>query len=165
MAQTAATQWLERTLDDSAIRRLSLPQAFLAADGVLRLALNISKGLVVSPQVIARNVQDALPYVATENLLMAAVVRGADRQAAHERIRLHSRAVADQLKAGGKGNDLVERLRADPVFRGVDFDQLLEPANFVGRAPQQVAEFIEQEIVPIRLRYQHLLNQSVEVDV
>ena len=165
MAQTAATQWLERTLDDSAIRRLSLPQAFLGADGVLRLALNITKGLVVNRQVIARNVEEVLPYVATENLLMAAVARGADRQAAHERIRLHSRAVADQLKAGAKENDLLERLRADPVFRGIDFGQLLEQRNFVGRAPAQVAEFLEQEVAPIRQRYQNLLNQSAEVDV
>ena len=96
----AATQWLERTLDDSAIRRLSLPQAFLGADGVLRLALNISQGLVVNRPIIARNVEEALPYVATENLFMAAVAHGADRQAAHERIRIHSRAVAEQLKAG-----------------------------------------------------------------
>jgi adenylosuccinate lyase len=164
-AQTAATQWLERTLDDSAIRRLSLPQAFLGADGVLRLALNITNGLVVNQHVIARNVDEALPYIATENLLMAAVAHGADRQAAHERIRVHSRAVSEELKAGRKENDLVERLRADPVFQGVDWDQLLERRNFVGRAPQQVAEFIEQEIVPIRQRYQHLLNQRAEVDV
>jgi adenylosuccinate lyase len=165
MAQTAATQWLERTLDDSAIRRLSLPQAFLGADGVLRLALNITNGLVVNRHVIARNVEEALPYMATENLLMAAVTRGADRQAAHERIRLHSRAVADQLKAGGKVNDLVDRLCADPIFRGIDFERLLEQGNFVGRAPQQVAEFIEQEVVPIRQRYEHLLHQSAEVNV
>jgi adenylosuccinate lyase len=164
-AQTAATQWLERTLDDSAIRRLSLPQAFLGADGVLRLALNITKGLVVNCPVIARNVEEALPYLATENLLMAAVTRGADRQAAHERIRLHSRVVADRLKAGGKGNDLLERLRADSVFVGLDFEQLLEPNNLVGRAPQQVAEFLEQEVAPIRERYKHLLNQSAEIDV
>jgi adenylosuccinate lyase len=165
MAETAATQWLERTLDDSAIRRLSLPQAFLGADGVLRLALNITKGLVVNRHVIARNVEEVLPYVATENLLMAAVARGADRQAAHERIRLHSRAVADQLKAGAKKNDLLERLRADEAFRGIDFDQFLEQRNFVGRAPEQVAEFLEQEVAPIRQRYQGLLNQSAEVDV
>ena len=164
-AQTAATQWLERTLDDSAIRRLSLPQAFLGTDGVLRLALNITNGLVVNQHVIARNVEETLPYMATENLLMAAVTRGADRQAAHERIRLHSREVAEQLKAGGKVNDLLDRLRADPIFRGVDFDHLLERGNFVGRAPQQVAEFIGQEIVPIRQRYAHLLQQNAEVNV
>lgn len=165
IAQTAATQWLERTLDDSAIRRLSLPQAFLGADGVLRLALNITKGLLVNRHVIARNVAETLPYVATENLLMAAVAHGADRQAAHERIRVHSRAVAEQLKAGGKENDLLERLRGDPVFRGLDFDHLLEQRNFVGRAPEQVAEFLEQEVAPVRQRYQHLLNQSAEVEV
>jgi adenylosuccinate lyase len=165
MAQTAATQWLERTLDDSAIRRLSLPQAFLGADGVLRLALNISQGLLVNRPIIARNVEEALPYVATENLLMAAVAHGADRQAVHERIRIHSRAVAEELKAGGKRNDLLDRLRADPVFRDLDFDKLLAQANFVGRAPEQVAEFIAQEIDPIRRRYQHLLDQKAAVEV
>jgi adenylosuccinate lyase len=165
MVQTAATQWLERTLDDSAIRRLSLPQAFLGADGVLRLALNITNGLVVNRHVIARNVDEALPYMATETLLMAAVARGADRQAAHERIRVHSRAVADQIKAGERANNLLERLRSDPVFRGIDFDVLLQRSNFVGRAPEQVAEFIEQEIVPIRARYRHLLDQRAEVAV
>jgi adenylosuccinate lyase len=165
MAQTTATQWLERTLDDSAIRRLSLPQAFLGGDGVLRLALHLTNGLVVNRQIIAGNVDEAFPYMATETLLMAAVARGADRQAAHERIRVHSRAVADQLKAGEKKNDLIERLRSDAVFRGLDFDRLLERSNFVGRAPQQVAEFIEQEVVPIRERYQHLLNQRAEVAV
>jgi adenylosuccinate lyase len=165
MAQTAASQWLERTLDDSAMRRLDLPQAFLGGDGVLRLALNITNGLVVNRPIIARNVDEALPFIATESLLMAAVARGADRQEAHERIRVHSRAVADRLKAGEKNNDLIERLQTDPVFRGIDFDRLLERSNFVGRAPQQVAEFIEEEIAPIRERYRHLLNQRAEVSV
>src|SRR5262245_24283708 len=108
-AQTAATQWLERTLDDSVNRRLTLPQAFLGADGVLRLALNICRGLVVHPEVIRRNVAEALPFMATENLLMAAVATGGDRQDVHERIRRHSQAVTASLKAGG-GNDLLDRL-------------------------------------------------------
>ena len=96
---------------------------------------------------------------------MAAVAAGADRQAAHERIRGHSRAVTEELKAGGKENDLMARLRSDPMFRNLDFDRLLEQSNFIGRAPQQVAEFIAQEVIPIRSRYQNLLNQSAEVHV
>jgi adenylosuccinate lyase len=164
-AQTAATQWLERTLDDSVNRRLTLPQAFLATDAVLRLALNISNGLVVNPAVITRHVNEALPYMATENLLMAAVATGADRQAVHERIRRHSHAVTTHLKAGGRENDLIERLRSDPAFAHVNFEQVLQAKNFVGRAPEQVDDFIEQEISPIRRRYQALLNQSSDISV
>jgi hypothetical protein len=137
-AQTAATQWLERTLDDSVNRGLTLPQAFLATDGILRLALNVAGGLVVNPAVIDRAVAAELPFMATENLLMAAAAAGRSRQEAHERIRRHSRAVAGALKAGGD-NDLLERLRADPLFAGVDFGDALDPARFVGRAPQQAS--------------------------
>jgi adenylosuccinate lyase len=164
-AQTAATQWLERTLDDSANRRLSLPQAFLGADGVLRLALNIARGLVVNPDVIARNVAQVFPYMATENILMAAVAQGGDRQALHERIRQHSHAVTQNLKSGGQQNDLVERLRADPAFQGVDFEETLQQGHFIGRAPQQVDEFIEQEVEPIRRRYPSLPHQDVDLAV
>jgi adenylosuccinate lyase len=158
-------QWLERTLDDSVNRRLTLPQAFLAADGVLRLALNIAGGLVVHPEVIARNVAEALPYMATENILMAAVARGGDRQVLHERIRQHSHAVSAALKAGAARNDLIERLQADPAFADVDFAQLVQPGNFVGRAPQQVDEFLAQEIEPIRRCYPQQLAQTAAVEV
>ncbi|HLN28305.1 MAG TPA: adenylosuccinate lyase [Gemmataceae bacterium] len=164
-AQTAATQWLERTLDDSANRRLSLPQAFLAADSVLRLAANVSQGLVVNPEVIRASVLDALPYMATENILMAGVARGGDRQALHELIRKHSHAVTQELKTGVRKNDLVERLRAEPAFQDVDFDRILEPRNFVGRAPQQVEEFLQQEVAPIRLRDASSSGRSVEVSL
>ncbi len=164
-AQTAATQWLERTLDDSAARRLTIPQAFLAADAVLRLALNVGGGLVVNPGVIRRQVEEMLPYMATENLLMAAVAVGGDRQEVHECIRRHSYAVTGQLKAGGARNDLLDRLRADPLFAKVDFDRVLDPQLFVGRAPQQVDEFLAEEVEPVRRRYQHLLQQSAEVSV
>jgi adenylosuccinate lyase len=164
-AATAATQWLERTLDDSVNRRLTLPQAFLATDGVLRLALNITQGLVVNPEVIARGVAEVFPYMATENILMAAVGQGGDRQTLHERIRTHSLAVAERLKSGAGGNDLLERLRADPAFAGVAFDRVLDQGNFIGRAPQQVDEFIAQEVQPIRERYGHLLGQRAEVSV
>jgi adenylosuccinate lyase len=162
-AQTAATQWLERTLDDSANRRLSLPQAFLGADGVLRLALNIARGLVVNVEVIKRNVRQVLPFMATENILMAAVAKGGDRQRLHERIRQHSLAVAEQLKKGEASNDLVDRLRNDPAFQEVDFQQVLQESKFIGRAPQQVEQFIEEEISPIRKRYNQPEKDGEEV--
>ncbi|MCS6851078.1 MAG: adenylosuccinate lyase [Gemmataceae bacterium] len=164
-AQTAAVQWLERTLDDSVNRRLTLPQAFLATDGVLRLALNIVAGLVVNPAVIARHLNEALPFLATESILMAAVARGGDRQELHERLRQHSLAVSERLKAGGTVNDLIDRLRADPAFVGVDVAAALAPQHLVGRAPQQVDEFLAEEVTPIRRRYPHLLSQSAEISV
>jgi adenylosuccinate lyase len=164
-AETAAVQWLERTLDDSVNRRLSLPQAFLSTDGVLRLALNLANGLVVNPAVIARHVEQALPYMATENVLMAAVARGGDRQALHEGIRQHSHAVTARLKEGAQANDLLDRLQADPAFAGVDFGPLRQPANFVGRAPRQVEEFLAEEVAPVRRRYAHLLGQRLDVTV
>jgi adenylosuccinate lyase len=164
-SQTAATQWLERTLDDSVNRRLTLPQGFLAADGVLRLALNIAGGLVVHPAVIARNVAAELPFMATENLLMAAVAAGRNRQEVHEAIRRHSLAVAEALKQGAAANDLLDRLRGDPQFAGVDIARETDPRRFVGRAPQQVEEFLVREAAPVRARYGHLLGQQAEVAV
>jgi adenylosuccinate lyase len=164
-AQTAATQWLERTLDDSVNRRLTLPQAFLTADAVLRLALNVSNGLIVNPEVIERQTANVFPYMATENILMAAVARGGDRQAVHECIRRHSHAVTAALKAGADKNDLLNRLRADPLLAEVDFDAVLDRGQFVGRAPQQVDEFLAEVIEPIRQRYRHLLGQTAEVAV
>jgi adenylosuccinate lyase len=164
-AQTAATQWLERTLDDSVNRRLTLPQAFLSADAVLRLALNISNGLIVNPHVIERNVAAVLPYMATENILMTAVARGGDRQQIHECIRRHSQAVTASLKAGADKNDLLDRLKGDPLLADVDFDAILDPVRFIGRAPQQVDEFLAEEIEPIRQRYRNLLGQTVDVSV
>jgi adenylosuccinate lyase len=163
--QTAATQWLERTLDDSVNRRLTLPQAFLTTDAVLRLALNIAGGLVVHPAVIRRNVAAELPFMATENLLMAAVAAGGNRQEVHAAIRRHSLAVAEALKEGAADNDLLDRLRADPHFAGVDFAAVLDPKRFVGRAPQQVDEFLAGQVAPVRSRYAHLLGQRAEVSV
>jgi adenylosuccinate lyase len=164
-AQTAATQWLERTLDDSANRRLTIPQAFLGTDAVLRLAINIARGLVVNRDVIERNVALALPFMVTENVLMAAVAVGGDRQQLHERIRQHSHAVTQQLKQGAATNDLIARLRADPAFDAVDFGKLEDQGAYTGRAAQQVTEFLATEIEPIRERYAHLLNQHAEVSV
>jgi adenylosuccinate lyase len=152
VSETASTQWLERTLDDSAIRRLALPQAFLAADAVLRLATSITSGLEVNRPVIAKHVSEALPFMATESLLMEAVKRGADRQAVHERIRQQSVQVSGKMKAEGSRNDLLDRLANDPAFQGVDFQRLTDPTEFVGRAPKQVDEFVKQVIDPIRNR-------------
>ncbi len=151
-AQTSAVQWMERTLDDSANRRLVLPQAFLAIDAVLLLYQNIAAGFVVYPDVIRRNLMEELPFMATENIMMAAVQAGGDRQDIHERIRQHSWAAVDALKAG-QPNDLIPRLKADPAFQNVDVEAVLAGGNFVGRAPEQVEEFIAEVITPIRARY------------
>jgi adenylosuccinate lyase len=164
-AATAGSQWLERTLDDSANRRLVLPQAFLAVDALLILYQNIASGLVVYPQVIARHLAEELPFMATENILMAAVAAGGDRQELHERIRRHSQAAAAEVKDRGGGNDLLERLAGDPKFAKVDLKKSLDPASFVGRAPQQVDEFLADVAAPIRKRYEAAINQSAEVRV
>jgi adenylosuccinate lyase len=165
-AQTHATQWMERTLDDSACRRLYIPQAFLCADAVLRIALNLAGGLVVNRPVIERQVREHLPYMATENLLMAAVRAGGDRQAVHEVVRKHSHAVTEKVKAGtGAATELFDRLEADPAFAKVDFASVLDPRNFVGRASQQVAEFISDHVEPVRKRYANVLGMRAELDV
>jgi adenylosuccinate lyase len=165
-AQTAATQWFERTLDDSAARRLYIPQAFLAADAVLRVGRNIAPGLVVNRPVIARNVREYLPYVATENLMMAAVAAGADRQEVHERLRRHSHAVTARLKEGsGSPAELFELLKAEPAFAGVDFAAVLDPRQFVGRAPHQVEEYLREHLEPIRRRYLGKLGGRAELTV
>jgi adenylosuccinate lyase len=152
-SQTAATQWLERTLDDSAIRRLIIPQAFLAVDAILNLYRNVVPGMVVHPAVIGRHVAGELPFMATENILMAAVQAGGDRQDLHERIRVHSLAAAERLKDGAADNDLIDRIKSDPAFPALDYDRVLDPTRFVGRSARQVEDFIAQEIAPIRRRY------------
>ncbi len=149
---TAAVQWLERTLDDSANRRLTLPEAFLALDGALEAMERIAAGLVVNEAVVVAAVTAELPFLATENILMAAVRRGADRQAAHEVIRQHSREAAARLRQGGE-NDLLQRLRGEPVLAGVDLDALMVPSAYVGRAPEQVDRFILDVAGPVRRRY------------
>jgi adenylosuccinate lyase len=152
-AQTMAVQWMERTLDDSANRRLTIPQAFLATDAILILYGNIVDGLVVYPQMIEQHLRDELPFMATEEILMAGVQAGGDRQELHERIRLHSQAAASEMKEHGRSNDLLERLRADPLFAQVDLRSALEPSRFIGRAPQQVDRFVAEVVAPIRERY------------
>ncbi len=164
-SQTAATQWLERTLDDSAVRRVIIPQMFLAIDALASLYLNVVPGLVVHPAMVARHVADELPFMATENLLMAAVQKGGDRQDLHERIRTHSLAAAARLKEGIGHNDLIERLRTDPAFPALDFDTVLNPRQFVGRAPEQVVAFIASEVEPIRSRYPDRGQDACEIEV
>tara|TARA_B100000945_G_scaffold198631_1_gene159692 strand:- start:4826 stop:6196 length:1371 start_codon:yes stop_codon:yes gene_type:complete len=152
-ANTVATQWMERTLDDSANRRLVLPQSFLAIDSVLILLQNVCTAMVTYPKVIAKNLNDELPFMATENILMAAVAAGGDRQDLHERIRQHSQAAAAEVKQQGKPNDLLDRLVQDEAFAGIDLSALMDPMQFVGRAPEQVDEFIVEVIQPIREAY------------
>ena len=163
--QTAATQWLERTLDDSAVRRMVIPQAFLSADALIALYLNVVPGLVVYPAVIARHVADELPFMATENLLMAAVQAGGDRQDLHERIRTHSMAASERVKSGDGSNDLLDRLARDEGFGTLDLGAILEPSQYIGRSPEQVDAFIRGEVDPIRSRYPGQVGRRGEVRV
>ena len=151
--QTAANQWMERTLDDSANRRLVLPQSLMAVDAILILLNNVVSGMVVYPEVIARHLDAELPFMASENILMAAVAGGGDRQVLHEAIRQHSQLAAAEVKLHGRHNDLIARLQNDARFRSVDFGKVLNANLFVGRAPQQVAEFISECVEPIRAKY------------
>ena len=164
-AATLATQWLERTLDDSANRRLVLPQAFLAIDAVLLLYHNVAAGLVVYPEVIARGLGEELPFMATENILMAAVAAGGDRQDLHERIRRHSLAAAAEVKQHGRPNDLLQRLAADDAFAGVDLAAAVDPSRLTGRSAQQVDEFLAEVVEPIRTRYANRPAHSVPLKV
>jgi len=162
---TAAEQWLERTLDDSANRRLAVAEAFLTTDAILRIVLNVARGLVVYPATIAAHVQAELPFMATENILMAGVAAGGDRQDLHERIRRHSQEAARQVKQLGKPNDLLDRLRADEAFHGVDFRKVMNPASFVGLAPRQVEEFLAREVAPVLRKHRKLLGGESELKV
>jgi adenylosuccinate lyase len=157
---TTATQWFERTLDDSAIRRLSLPEAFLAADGILNLWLNVMEGPKVYPKVIERHLWAELPFMATENIIMAGVRRGGDRQALHEAIRTHSHAAAARVKEEGGDNDLLDRLAVDPEIgmTRAEIDAVLDLREFVGRAPEQVVEFMETEVDPVIERHRGQLG-------
>lgn len=150
-AMTSSVQWLERTLDDSANRRISLPEGFLAVDAILNLLLNVTDGLKVYPAVIRKNLMEQMPFMATENLLMEAVKRGGDRQALHEIIREHSMAAAARMKEEGGPCDLLERLAQDERF-GLDrnaLDDILDPSAYVGRAPEQVSEYLQDVVRPL----------------
>ncbi|MBW8000769.1 MAG: adenylosuccinate lyase [Planctomycetes bacterium] len=162
---TASEQWLERTLDDSANRRIVIPEAFLATDGILEILINVMGGLVVYPKVIESRIASELPFMATENIMMAAVKAGGNRQKLHEKIRLHSQAASAQVKELGKENDLIDRLKADPAFKKVDLKTVLNPKAYIGRAPQQVDEFIKDIVTPIRRKYRKQLNREVKLKV
>jgi adenylosuccinate lyase len=166
-AQTAATQWLERTLDDSANRRLTLPEGFLATDAILVLATNIAAGLEVREDVIRRHVAAQMPFMATERWLMLGVESGGDRQSLHEVIRRNSLAVAEAVSRG-EANDLLSRLAADPAFRGIPTASLqaeLEPAKYTGRATQQVHEFIDAYLKPLLARVRPLASEAEAAEV
>lgn len=163
--QTAAEQWFERTLDDSSNKRLSIPEPFLAIDGALQIVVNVSRGLVVYPKVIESYVKAELPFMATEEILMAAVQQGGDRQELHEAIRKHSQDASREVKQEGKPNDLIERLRKDAMFAKVNLDDVMDASRFIGRAPQQVDRFIDEVVKPIRKRYKSALGQDVQLKV
>ncbi len=147
-AQTAAVQWMERTLDDSAVRRIALAEAFLATDGILETLIDVSRGLVVHKAVIARHLADELPFLASEEILASMVQAGADRQEVHERIRVHAQNAAAEVKEHGRSNDLMSRLKSDPRFRPIHdrLDTLLDAHRFVGRAPEQTRAFLDHDV-------------------
>ncbi len=164
---THAVQWMERTLDDSAVRRICIPEAFLAADAVLGILQNVCEGLVVHPGMIRRHIDAELPFMATENIIMAMVEAGGNRQDVHEKIRVLSHQAAKVVKEDGKDNDLIQRVRHDPFFAPIhaDLDELLDPATFVGRAPEQVDRFLAEEVKPAIARYAGHLDGSSQLHV
>ena len=164
-AITSATQWFERTLDDSANKRLSVPEGFLAIDGILDLCLNVVDGLVVYPKVIEKRLRSELPFMATENIMMSAVKRGGNRQDLHERIREHSMAAGKRIKEEGLENDMVDRIAGDPMF-GMTREQILEhldPSAYIGRCPSQVDEFLSECVRPAIAPY--LTGEDVKVEI
>jgi adenylosuccinate lyase len=164
-AMTASEQWFERTLDDSANRRVVIPEAFLATDGILDILINVTDEMVVYPRVIESHVAAELPFMATENIMMAAVKAGGHRQEIHEKLRRHSVAAAEQVKTFGRSNDLIARLSADAAFKGVDIKSAMKPSGYVGRAPQQVDEFLVEVVRPIVRKYRKSLIAKVELKV
>jgi adenylosuccinate lyase len=161
-SMTAATQWFERTLDDSANKRLSIPEAFLAVDSILGIYENVTAGLVVHEKVIEKHIQEELPFMASENIMMDAVKRGGNRQELHERIRQHSLEAGHQVKDLGKPNNLIDLIAADPMF-GMSRQELtahLDPKNYIGRCPQQVTEFLKNDVQPVLDRYAAALSGS-----
>ena len=164
---TAATQWFERTLDDSANKRISVPEAFLAVDAILNLYLNVSSGLVVYDKVITQHLKKELPFMATENIMMDAVKRGGDRQELHEKIREHSMAASQVIKRDGGENDLLERIAADPAF-GVTLEELeniIKPEKYVGRAPQQTEDFLNETVAEALKPYENMETETAEINV
>ncbi len=166
-AFTAGTQWFERTLDDSANKRISVAEAFLGTDAILNLLLNVTNGLVVHEKIIRARIMNELPFMATENIMMSAVKKGGDRQELHERIRVHSIAAGKRIKDEGLDNDLCERILADPMFMITreEMDAIMKPENFTGRSSEQVEEFIENCVKPILEENKDILNEKAEISV
>ena len=166
-AITSATQWFERTLDDSANKRLSIPEGFLAVDGILDLCLNVVDGLVVYPKVIEKRLMSELPFMATENIMMDAVKAGGDRQELHERIRELSMEAGRNVKVNGGENNLLELIAADPAFNLSleDLKKTMEPSRYVGRSKEQVDAFLSQVVKPILEEYKDLLGVKAEITV
>ncbi len=166
-ADTASTQWFERTLDDSANRRIVLPQAFMAADGMLDICRNISTGLVVHEKVITQHIMNEIPFMATENILMEAVKKGGDRQELHEKIREHSMEAGRRVKDEGLDNDLLSRIAADDAFGLTleDIQSLLTPEDYIGRSAEQTRELVEEYIMPIIKKYDDAIGGEVELKV
>ena len=161
-AVTAATQWFERTLDDSANKRISVPEAFLAVDAILNIYRNVASGLVVHPKVIEKHVLEELPFMASENIMMDAVVRGGDRQELHERIRVLSQEAGRNVKDLGLSNNLIDLIAADPAF-GMTREELtahLEPSRYIGRCPEQVEEFLTEAVQPVLEKYADVLGEK-----
>ncbi|KAK2585074.1 hypothetical protein KPH14_008589 [Odynerus spinipes] len=164
---TAATQWMERTLDDSANRRITLSEAFLSADVVLMTLQNITEGLVVYPKVITKHIAQELPFMSSENIIMAMVKAGGDRQICHEKIRVLSQEAGAQVKQHGGDNDLIDRIKKDPYFKPIiaQLNDLLNPSTFVGRAPEQVLEFVKEEVQPVIEKYKTHMSGKVELNI
>ncbi|GME72063.1 unnamed protein product [Ambrosiozyma monospora] len=160
--QTSAVQWFERTLDDSAIRRISIPEAFLTADILLSTLLNITSGLVVYPKVIERRIKSELPFMATENIIMAMVEKGGSRQDCHEEIRVLSHQASAVVKQEGGDNDLIERIKKTPYFKPIwgDLEKLLDPSTFIGRAPQQTEKFVKVTVAKALAPHKSLINEE-----
>lgn len=166
-AFTAYNQWFERTLDDSANKRISVPEAFLAIDAILNIMINVVSGLVVYPKVIHQRVMSELPFMATENIMMSAVKRGGNRQELHEQIRTHSMAAGKRIKEEGLENDLIDRIAADPMF-GLTCDEImaeLDPARYIGRCPEQVEDFLKDEVKPRIAPYLEDADITVEINL
>ncbi len=163
---TEATQWLERTLDDSANRRLYLPEAFLTADAILNLLCNITAGIIVHPKVIEKHLHDELPFLATEQILMEAVKQGKDRQNVHERLRIHSLETSHRIKEEGKANNLLEKIAKDPAIglSAAKIKKLTNIKHFIGRAVEQTHEFLNEEVGPIIKKYKEIGTFVAEIN-
>lgn len=164
-AQTHSVQWLERTLDDSANKRLTVSEAFLTADAALMTLVNVTQGLVVYPKVIEKRIGQELPFMSAENIIAAMVKKGGDRQVCHEKIRVLSQEAGAQVKEFGKDNDFLDRVRADTYFEPIknELTALLNPSTYIGRAAEQVSEFLEEEVDPILQLYKDQLENEEQI--